>query len=111
MAAASKSGKRTAPTGAALRAGLGDLGGVDLDAGLPEPRAQLRDDLTDVIVELELDELNGTAKVLIDLMDDDEPCALSYLSDQLRRLSNRVAASAPRCGNSAPNWYAVEVKK
>ena len=56
-------------------------------------------------------ELNGMAEVLIDLMDDDEPCALSYLSDQLPRLSNRVAASAPRCGNSAPNWYAVEVKK
>jgi len=56
-------------------------------------------------------ELNGMAEVLIDLIDDDKPCALSYLSDQLRRLSNRVDASAPRCGNNAPNLYAVEVKK
>ena len=41
-------------------------------------------------------ELNGMADVLLDLMDDDRPSALGYLSDQLRRLAHRVAALDPR---------------
>jgi hypothetical protein len=56
-------------------------------------------------------ELDGLAEVLFDLRDDDRPSALGYLSDQLRRLSHRVAALAPRSGNSAPDWYKVEVTK
>lgn len=56
-------------------------------------------------------ELDGVAEVLTELNEDARISALSYLSEQLRRLSNRVAALAPRGGNAAPNWYAVEVKK
>jgi hypothetical protein len=59
-------------------------------------------------------ELDGTAEVLSALAED-EPHgrgrALAHLADALRRLSHRAAASAPRGGNRAPNWYAVEVTK
>lgn len=51
------------------------------------------------------------ADVLVDLMDDDRPSALGYLSDQLRRLAHRVAALDPRSVNQQPDWYKVEVTK
>jgi hypothetical protein len=42
-------------------------------------------------------ELRDMAELMIELMGDEaRPCAFGYLSDQLRRLSNRVAAVAPR---------------
>jgi hypothetical protein len=56
-------------------------------------------------------ELRSLADVLLDLMDDDRPSALGYLSDQLRRLAHRVAATAPRSVNQQPNCYTVEVAK
>jgi hypothetical protein len=58
-------------------------------------------------------ELDGLAEVLLALAEDADAqrAALGYLSDQLRRLSNRVAATAPRSVNQQPDWYRVEVKR
>jgi hypothetical protein len=56
-------------------------------------------------------ELRSLADVLLDLMDDDRPSALGYLSDQLRRLAHRVSALDPRSVNQQPDWYTVEVTK
>ncbi len=56
-------------------------------------------------------ELRDMAEVLTELRGDDGPSPLSYFVDQLRRLSQRVAALAPRSGNDAPSWYTVEVRR
>jgi hypothetical protein len=59
-------------------------------------------------------ELDGLADVLCCVSENEQypvERALPCLGDQLRRISNRVAALAPRGGNNAPDWYRVEVKK
>jgi hypothetical protein len=59
-------------------------------------------------------ELNGLADVLCCVSENEQypiERALPCLGDQLRRISNRVAALAPRGGNNAPDWYKVEVKR
>jgi hypothetical protein len=59
-------------------------------------------------------ELQGLADVLCCVSENEQfpiERALPYLGDQLRRISHRVAALAPRGGNNAPDWYQVEVKR